>query len=1116
MSEDDSQYGFSQRSNAPRSREDIERQLDEEYPNRPRNHGKSRPFHSLFQELFNPLLDLRNKPKVAVVNRRKVGPDGQSNKSPSERRRDLIERYISRWRREVGPDFFPALRLIIPDKDRERGVYGLKEKIIAKLLIKIMKIDKNSEDGYNLLNWKNPGQTNTSHTAGNFAARCHDALSKRPMRTKVGDMTIDEVNEMLDELSAAPKEEDQLPILAEFYKRMNAEELKWLIQIILKEMKVGATERTFFALWHPDAESLFNVSSNLRRVCWELYDPNVRLDGDEAGVALMQCFQPMLALSKQEPLKKVVEALRPTPEDPKFWIEEKLDGERMQMHMVTDDSHPGGKRFQFWSRKAKDYTYLYGNGFQDPNGALTQSIKNCFRDGVDNIILDGEMITWDPNEKAPVPFGTLKTAALAEQRNPFAQGHRPVFRIFDILLLNGQPLTRYELRDRRKALAASINSAPERFEIHDYVVATKVEEVEDLLRQVVAEASEGLVLKNPRSMYLLDDRSGDWQKVKPEYMEGFGEDLDCVILGGYYGSGKRGGFLSSFLCGLRASRQDLEVASQQQSQSQSQSQSQHQRRKGSTHNLGGKAPPSQRQRHSQAENQSQSQSQSQALVPDSQPAQFEEDGPVENFTTFFKVGGGMTANDYAAIRHATDGKWHRWDSRRPAAADYIDQGDLSKLAEKPDMWIKPSDSVVVQVKAAQVTASTDYGFGYTLRFPRFVRIRRDRDWTTALSVNEFADLRAKAQDREEEKKLEVDQKRKDKRKARAGGYASRKRPLTVAGYNARDVNAAKLPEGPQGNVFEGLTFYIMTECSLPGDRKKSKLELEGLVKANGGRIVQQATPTSDDQDPVICVAARRTVKVASLEKHGQKEIIKPIWIFDCLDQANRDFALGFADQMVVPFEPERHLFFVPEEMKDRFEGNVDEYGDSYARDTSEDELREIMNKMGTVDIEEDEEKRIPDLFGDDFLNTKGFLFHGMVFYFDLDEDGPGKIAREARAAAAAQSMKSNATSMSGEDDEAFAESNSSSRLTTTSLKAIAKFAGAEVLSSEHGMLASVPPKLKSRITHIIAHRASEWSSLRKEVSRWNARKIPRIVTTEWMEVCWEDGTRVDEEAYVGY
>ncbi|OAG44790.1 hypothetical protein AYO21_00751 [Fonsecaea monophora] len=1066
MSDDESMHDESSHEQVP-NRADVEKRLDQEYPNRPRNHGKTLPFHTLFEDLFNPLIDNRQKkPAAAVINRRKVGPDGQSNLSPSERRRAIIQRYIARWRKEVGPDFFPAFRLIIPDKDRERGVYGLKEKIIAKLLIKIMKIDKNSEDGYSLLNWKQPGQTAASRMAGDFAGRCYEALSKRPMRVQVGDMTIAEVNELLDKLSGAPREENQLPILAEFYKRMNAEELMWLIRVILKQMKVGATEKTFFHLWHPDAESLFNVSSNLRRVCWELYRPEIRLQDDEAGVALMQCFQPMLAQFKQESLDKVVEALKPTAEDPEFWIEEKLDGERIQMHMITDDDHPGSRRFRFWSRKAKDYTYLYGDGFYDPNGALTPHIKDCFTDGVENIILDGEMITWDPNEKAPVPFGTLKTAALAEQRNPFAQGHRPVFRIFDILLMNDQPLTRYTLRDRRKALAASVRSLPERFEIHEYTVAKKVEEVEDLLRKVVAEASEGLVLKNPRSMYRLDDRSGDWQKVKPEYMDGFGEELDCLIIGGYYGSGKRGGNLSSFLCGLRASSNAVQSVTESQRQSQSEDQS------------------SQRKV-------TQSQTSVEQGAESSEP-----NGPIENFISFFKVGGGMTANDYATIRHSTDGKWHPWGSRRPSAKDYIDLGNLSLLKERPDVWIKPSDSLVVQVKAAQVTASDDYGLGKTLRFPRFMRLRRDKDWKTALSVDEFRDLQVKVEDAEKERAMKVDQQRKEKRKARAGGYASQKKPLTVAGYNARDVNSVKLPEGPTGTVFEGLTFYIMTESALNGDLKKSKLELEALVKANGGRIVQTATPSSENQERVICIASRRTVKVASLEKRGEKEIIKPMWIFDCVDQAQRDFARGYADEMVVPFEPERHIYFVPDSKRELFEDNVDEYGDSLSRDVSEEELKEIMAKMGTVDIEDEERNRIPDLFGDDFLSMKGFMFHGLVFFFDQ----PASVARNGTAQP--PHLDSSATS------------SMTMANTAHSTQAIAQFASAQVLSLTYTTLSSVPSDVRATITHIIANRASDLGDLRKQVSRWDTRKIPRIVTHEWIDVCWKEGTRVDEEAYI--
>ncbi|KAK0767332.1 DNA ligase (ATP), partial [Friedmanniomyces endolithicus] len=101
--------------------------------------------------------------------------------------------------------------------------------------------------------------------AGDFAGRCFEVISKRPMRTSPGCMTVGEVNELLDRLSVAQKEENQQPIIEEFYKRMNAEELKWLIRMILRQMKVGATEKTIFEIWHPDAENLFNISSSLRR-----------------------------------------------------------------------------------------------------------------------------------------------------------------------------------------------------------------------------------------------------------------------------------------------------------------------------------------------------------------------------------------------------------------------------------------------------------------------------------------------------------------------------------------------------------------------------------------------------------------------------------------------------------------------------------------------------------------------------------------------------------------------------------------------------------------------------------------------------------------------------------
>lgn len=675
-------------------------------------------------------------------------------------------------------------------------MYGLKEKVIGKLLVKIMKIDKNSEDGFNLLSWKIPGQTVASRMAGDFAGRCYEVISKRPMRTEVGNMSIEEVNEKLDKLSAASKEEQQLPILAEFYRRMNPEELMWLIRIILRQMKIGATERTLFDVWHPDAENLFSISSSLRRVCWELYDPNIRLEADERGVKLMQCFQPQLAQFQMHSFERMVERMKMTEEDPTFWIEEKLDGERMQLHMAPDDTIQGGKRFGFWSRKAKDYTYLYGNGLYDENGALTRYLKDAFADGVESIILDGEMITWDPEQDAPVPFGTLKTAALSEQRNPFSTGPRPLYRVFDILYLNGQDLTRYTLRDRRNALQKAIKPVHRRFEIHPYQEARSAADIEPLLRKVVEEASEGLVLKNPRSPYRLNERHDDWMKVKPEYMTEFGESLDVIVIGGYYGSGRRGGGLSSFLCGLRVD-----------------------------------------DAHSQGSND-------------------------QKCYSFCKVGGGFTAADYANIRHHTEGKWKEWDPKKPPT-EFIELAGGSAQLERPDMWIRPDESVVVCIKAASVSVSDSFRAGLTLRFPRFKRLRMDKDWKSALSVQEFLDLKANVEQERKEKEFMVDNSRRKRVKR------TTKKPLTVAGYGPETELKY---QGPSGKIFDGLNFcmfilkgyqcswsvdsqiaVIITESVIP--EKKSKVELEQLVKANGGKIYQTNTVAPD----TVCIADRSTL-----------------------------------------------------------------------------------------------------------------------------------------------------------------------------------------------------------------------------------------------------------------
>lgn len=892
----------------------------------------------------------------------------------------------------------------MPEKDRDRAMYGIKEKSIGKLLVQLLKIDKNSEDGYNLLNWKLPGQKTASSMAGDFAGRCFEVLSKRSLLTQPGDMTIAEVNERLDRLSLAGKEEHQLPIMVEFYERMNAEELMWLIRMILRQMKVGATEKTILNIWHPDAETLFNVSSSLRRVCWELYNPAVRLEGDDTDITLMQCFQPQLAQFQMRTFDSVIKKLRPTENDSIFWIEEKLDGERMQLHMIEDASKPGGRRFGFWSRKAKDYTYLYGDGYEDGNSALTRHLMPAFHHNVRNIILDGEMITWDPEFDRIVPFGTLKSAAIAEQKNPFSTGQRPLYRVFDILYLNDEALTKYTMRDRRAALEASVKSVHRRMEIHPYTDGQTGADIELLLRKVVADSSEGLVIKNPRSMYKLNERNDDWIKVKPEYMTEYGEALDCVVIGGYYGSGHRGGNISSFLCGLRVDENHIKHGA----------------------------------------------------------------NPMKCYS-FFKVGGGFSASDYASIRHQTEGRWKDWDPKKPPIA-YIELAGGDRQHERPDVWIRPDESVVFSVKAASVAATDLFRVNLTLRFPRFKKLRSDRDWKSALSIREFIALKANVEEEQKEKKFVVD----DARRKRA--RTTRKKELIVAGAadfkdakDSKTVGARSVVDSTS-RIFAGLMFYVITECLRPV--KRSRIELQALLIAHGAKITQH------QGDGVICIGDLRAMRVASITKSGTNSIIRPAWIMNAIAQAERDVVLDRVP-ILLRYEPQ-HMFSIIEADVDMISDQADQYGDGFARDiASVDEMRELLDAVpaGNYDAE-DVDVRLHEMFWDGFEvgQSRATLFKNVKCYL-------------VRQHSTAQPDKQRIVSDLAMD------------LATNYIC----FGGGSIFSD-----------LKDQtITHIIVDEKAEdkveISQIRKALAR--RHRLPRLVSLSWVTQSWLERTMLDAERF---
>ena len=325
-------------------------------------------------------------------------------------------------------------------------------------------------------------------------------------------------------------------ILRDLHQKMDAMEVKWLVRVILRKLPLGVGEVLLFKAMHHDAKSLYEVNANLEAVCEKLRDPKVQLH--QLEVSLMTPFRPHLADRKE--VKQVSGIMK------KFYIETKYDGERCQLHKRGDT-------FRYFSRNGQDFTQEYGETSDDPR-MFSSVISSCLASSVQDIILDGEMMTWSKEQKCLLQKG--KQFNIRQMRND--DQHHQCLILYDILLLNGRLLSGLPLKERVAILEDVISPVEGRVEMCRRVLSSTVQEVQVELTAAIDRREEGLVLKDIESPYKPGARGGGgWIKVKPDYEGQLVDTLDLVILGGYYGSGRRAGNISNFLMGVSAGEKEF-------------------------------------------------------------------------------------------------------------------------------------------------------------------------------------------------------------------------------------------------------------------------------------------------------------------------------------------------------------------------------------------------------------------------------------------------------------------------------------------------------------------------------------------------------------------------------
>nr|BAC76762.1 DNA ligase I [Coprinopsis cinerea] len=356
-------------------------------------------------------------------------------------------------------------------------------------------------------------------------------------------------------------------------------------------------------------------------------------------------LKPMLA----KPTKAIREVLDRF-ENKRFTCEYKYDGERAQIHRL-DDGTVG-----VFSRNSEDMSKKYPD--------LVDQLSKCIKKNTKSFVLDSEAVAIDRTTGKLMPFQELSRRKRKDVKVEDIQVRVCIF-AFDLLYLNGEPLINKPLVERRDLLRKHFQVVPGEFDFAKSSDGESTDEIQTFLEESVKDGCEGLMVKmleSDASNYEPSRRSVNWLKLKKDYLAGVGDSLDLVVVGAYYGKGKRTNYYGAFLLACY-------------------------------------------------------------------------DADSEEYQTICKIGTGFS--DEALQTH--------YETLKPLEQTKP-RGYIKIGGAKPDIWFEPK--VVWEVLTADLSLSPIYTAaqglveerGISLRFPRFIRVRDDKDADDATAPEQIAEM----------------------------------------------------------------------------------------------------------------------------------------------------------------------------------------------------------------------------------------------------------------------------------------------------------------------------------------------------------------------------------------
>lgn len=371
------------------------------------------------------------------------------------------------------------------------------------------------------------------------------ASKSKPQSTLFSEpLTVERVYETLERISnvtGSKSIETKIRYLNNIIADSEPIEAKYIMRTVVGKLRLGIADQTVLdALAEAftedkrnkkELESAYNITSDLGKIA-NIVASNGLKAVKELKLKVGNPIRPMLAerlSSANEIIEKIGECA----------IEYKLDGERLQIHKSKDET-------RIYSRRLENITIQYPD--------VIKIVNNQIR--AKEVIVEAEAVAINSKTKEYLPFQQLMHRRRKHGIEKAIKQYPISLNFFDVLYCDNKEIMNESYSNRRRILEGIVK-VDEVVKVVPSKISDNPEEIEEFMENAIKDGCEGLVAKKLSSKYRAGAREYSWIKLKRDYKNFIEDSFDLVIIGAFYGKGKRAGKYGTYLLAAYDKENDL-------------------------------------------------------------------------------------------------------------------------------------------------------------------------------------------------------------------------------------------------------------------------------------------------------------------------------------------------------------------------------------------------------------------------------------------------------------------------------------------------------------------------------------------------------------------------------